>query len=566
MSRASERLLEAMNSLPDATLEENVPVTAGKKRRWKKWAALAACLCVVVLGVGVFTGYIPLLGGRAGQGGSGSDGASVFMSYAGPVFPLTLGEENAAIEAERNVTLDFEPWAPVWISNREEADSRTWLTEAERQEVLELYNEHYPEGGQYKSSTDILVTDAYMLTNTSAEGQTLTVRYPFVSGLDNLEENRPTLTADGTELEATLRVGSYAGGFEGVWGANDPEGTANLAYPHSWTDYQTLLSDGSYLENTLGPGPDVTDVPVVVYKLTDPYGPEQDEEAGITNPTLRVTFNLDYDKTNVLTYGFHGAAYDREAGVMLQDFSIPQPGEPNYGTKEFYLLVLGEDVENMTIQGYANGSLEASAPRLEGCGVTVERYESDLDTVLRQLLPHIWEAAGQEDADFELYYRAFLEQLLSYGVLSDEPVERYDTGWLENIEGGMVRVCWLESEVTVPAGGTVSLTAAMTKAGSYDFDCTGTDNVGVCGYDLVTKLGSNLACAAQTATLQDRGQIEIVRQNFGFDLEQGIATVTLDPGEEHYYREVRAPGEKEQSKRQAPAARVAAGACALFNL
>lgn len=542
MSRASERLLEAMNSLPDATLEENVPVTAGKKRRWKKWAALAACLCVVVLGVGVFTGYIPLLGGRAGQGGSGSDGASVFMSYAGPVFPLTLGEENDAIEAERNVTLDFEPWAPVWISNREEADSRTWLTEAERQEVLELYNEHYPEGGQYKSSTDILVTDAYMLTNTSAEEQTLTVRYPFVSGLDNLEENRPTLTADGTELETTLRVGSYAGGFEGVWGANDPEGTANLAYPHSWTDYQTLLSDGSYLENTLGPGPDVTDVPVVVYKLTDPYGPEQDEEAGITNPTLRVTFNLDYDKTNILTYGFHGASYDREAGVMIQDFSIPQPGEPNYGTKEFYLLVLGEDVENMTIQGYANGSLEADAPRLEGCGATVERYESDLDTMLRQLLPLIWEERGQEDAEFEMYYRAFLEQLLSYGVLSDEPVERYDTGWLENIEGGMVRVCWLESEVTVPAGGTVSITAAMTKEGSYDFHCADTANQGVYGYDLVTRLGSNLACSVQTATLEDRGQIEIVRQNFGFDLEQGITTVPLDPAEEHYYLEVRAAG------------------------
>ena len=542
MSRASERLLEAMNSLPDATLEENVPVTAGKKRRWKKWAALAACLCVVVLGVGVFTGYIPLLGGRAGQGGSGSDGASVFMSYAGPVFPLTLGEENAAIEAERNVTLDFEPWVPVWISNREEADSRTWLTEAERQEVLDFYNEHYPEGGRYKSSTDILVMDSYNLTNTSAEDQTLTVRYPFVSGLNNLEENRPTLTADGTKLETTLRVGTYAGGFEGVWGADDPEGTANLAYPHSWTDYQVLLSDGSYLENTLGPGPDVTDVPVVVYKLTDPYGPEQDEEAGITNPTLRVTFNLDYDKTNILTYGFHGASYDREAGVMIQDFSIPQPGEPNYGTKEFYLLVLGEDVENMTIQGYANGSLEADAPRLEGCGATVERYESDLDTMLRQLLPLVWEAAGQEGADFELYYRAFLEQLLSYGVLSDEPVERYDTGWLENIEGGMVRVCWLESEVTVPAGGTVRLTASMTKAGSYDFDCTGTDNVGVYGYDLVTRLGSNLACSVQTATLEDRGQIEIVRQNFGFDLERGITTVPLEAAEEHYYLEVRAAG------------------------
>ena len=546
MSRESERLLEAMNSLPDATLEENVPVTAGKKSSWKKWGALAASLAVVVLGVGIFTGFIPLLGGRAGQNGSGSDGTSVFMSYAGPVFPLALREENAAIGAQRDITLDFEPWVPVWISNQEEAASRTWLTEEERQDVLDFYNEYFPEGGRYESSTDILVTDSYTLTNTSAEDQTLTVLYPFVSGLNNLEENKPTLTADGVELETILRVGTYAGGFEGVWGADDPEGTANLAYPHSWTDYRALLSDGSYLENALGPGPDVTGVPVIVYKLTDPYGPEQDEEAGITNPTLRVTFNLDYDKTNILTYGFHGASYDREAGVMIQDFSIPQPGEPNYGTKEFYLLVQGEDVENMTIQGYANGSLEADAPRLEGCGATVERYESDLDTMLRQLLPLIWEAAGQEDADFELYYRAFLEQLLSYGVLSDEPVERYDTGWLENIEGGMVRVCWLESEVTVPAGGTVRLTASMTKAGSYDFDCTGTDNVGVYGYDLVTRLGSNLACSAQTATLEDRGQIEIVRQNFGFDLEQGIATVTLDPAEEHYYLEVRAAGDGEE--------------------
>ena len=189
---------------------------------------------------------------------------------------------------------------------------------------------------------------------------------------------------------------------------------------------------------------------------------------------------------------------------MMQSFSIPQPGETGYSTKEYYLLVLGEDVENMTIQGYASGGLEEDTPVLEGCGATVERYESDLDTVLRQLLPLIWEERGQEDAEFEMYYRAFLEQLLSYGVLSDEPVERYDTGWLEFIEEGMVRVCWLESEVTVPAGGTVRLTASMTKAGSYDFDCTGTDNVGVCGYDLVTKLGSNLACSAQTATLEDR--------------------------------------------------------------
>lgn len=39
------------------------------------------------------------------------------------------------------------------------------------------------------------------------------------------------------------------------------------------------------------------------------------------------------------------------------------------------------------------------------------------------------------------------------------------------------------------------------------------------GYDMVTGLGSNLIFTRQTASLEDRGQIEIVRQNFGFDIE-----------------------------------------------
>ena len=51
--------------------------------------------------------------------------------------------------------------------------------------------------------------------------------------------------------------------------------------------------------------------------------------------------------------------------------------------------------------------------------------------------------------------------------------------------------------------------------------------------------GSCLTCSEQRATLEDRGQIEIVRQNFGFDLEQGVKTVALDPAEPHYYLEVR---------------------------
>ena len=60
------------------------------------------------------------------------------------------------------------------------------------------------------------------------------------------------------------------------------------------------------------------------------------------------------------------------------------------------------------------------------------------------------------------------------------------------------------------------------------------------GYDMVTRLGNNLIFTEQTASLEDRGQIEIVRQNFGFDIENGIDEVELDMEEPHYYLEVRA--------------------------
>ena len=57
---------------------------------------------------------------------------------------------------------------------------------------------------------------------------------------------------------------------------------------------------------------------------------------------------------------------------------------------------------------------------------------------------------------------------------------------------------------------------------------------------MVTGLGNNLIFTEQTASLEDRGQIEIVRQNFGFDIENGVNEVELDMEEPHYYLEVRA--------------------------
>lgn len=102
------------------------------------------------------------------------------------------------------------------------------------------------------------------------------------------------------------------------------------------------------------------------------------------------------------------------------------------------------------------------------------------------------------------------------------------------------RVCYAAFEVTVPAGECVTVTAMLRKEASYDFYGTGTRNArtGVRGYDLATCLGSVLPLTHQTASIETRGLVEILEQNFGFEPENGITTVTLDPAQEHYYLNV----------------------------
>ena len=509
--------VEALHASPELRARiAGLAGTARPRRRFRPWMGLCACLAVVALGGAV---VLPQLRFGGSAGGGGHDEASTFMFYAGPVFPLTLGEETDSVTAARDITLDFSPWGRVWVES-----------------------EYRKEGGYWRSSDHILVTDSYTLTNSSDTDQTVTALYPFASPLSELGERLPALTLDGAELETSLRIGAYSGGFEGAWGGalfeGEDEGSVNLDYAESWEDYQDLLADGSYLERAMGPLPDLSGVPAIVYRFTDPWGEPEDDDAGVPNPTIRVTFSLDYDKTRVLTTGFHAGMYDRENGIMGKGFSIPQPGELR-PTEEWCLIVVGEDISDIAAQGYVTGGWD-TAETIEA-GVTMERYETDLATALRTLyLDERWEELeGQPGLTYEQYCGLAFDYLLAYGLLSDEPMERYSDGMLTTEFSRVDRVCWLEAQVTVPAGGSVTLTAAMTKEASYDFACAHTENRGVKGYDLVTELGSNLTCTAQTATLADRGQIEIVRQNFGFDLENGVNTVPLDLGTEHYYLEVR---------------------------
>lgn len=507
-----EELFEAIGKA-DPTLLERSERRERKRYGWVKWVAIAACLC---LAVGI---PFRLLWRGTGKGGSGhgGDGSTVFMSYAGPVFPLTALEGGEGVTARREVTLDFAPWV----------------------------SQEGGEGGF--SSTDILVTDRYTLTNPTGEDRTVRVLYPFASALASLGKTTPELTADGTALDAELIVGAYSGGFQPAAGDSGESGLLlNLEELNSWEEYKALLEDGSYLADALSDAPDFSDIPVVVYRFTDEYGPEASKD--IPNPTIRAVFSLDYDQTTVLTYGFNQSSYDRANGSMGVGFSIPRVGAVDYG-EPHYLIVVGEDIGKLETAAYVTGGWDTKET-LDNAGVTIAREETSLDAILREVaekevascLNTEWMTDWPEGLDFETYYSLLCRYLICYGTLSDDAAARYGTGSLEDEMGdveSVQRVCYLSAEVQIPAGESVTLTATMCKAASLDYYCSGSENVGIMGYDLVTKLGSSLTFTGMTATLEDRGEIEIVRQNFGFDLENGVKTVALDPEEEHYYLEVR---------------------------
>lgn len=515
-----ENLYDALTNVKDALVEEaanpRIPVVK-TRANWLKWGSIAAAV-VLVLGAGGWWALSHIRFGSSAAGGGGhEDGSTVFMSYAGPVFPLTAMEGGEDLTAERHLTYDFYRWTQ----------------------------------DQSLVFADLQVTDTYTLQNPTGKDKTVTLLYPFVSSLVDLDrhyEHTPVLISGEEELDTVLHAGGYSGGFEGAVGSEDSGPMLNLAQLNSWEQYKALLSDGRYLEAALGEYPDLSDLPVTVYKFTDAYGPEADSKAGAPNPTIRAYFDLDYDKTLVLSYGFHGASWDRENGKMIQEFSIPRPGSRNYG-EPYFLYVLGDGIRNLTTGGYVTGGTDDDTPELDGCGVTVERYETDLESALREAAELMWggadwdSAAGEIDADrtdFELYFGLMKEFLCSYGSLSGKDVARYHTGWLEELDFAVVdRVFYLETEVTVPAGGSVEVSAHMRKEASYDFYCAHTENRGIYGYDMVTRLGSTLDFTAQAAKTVNTDGLEIVRQNYGFDWENGVNEVTLDPSVEHYYLEVR---------------------------
>ena len=513
----AERLFRMLGLVDEDLIEEAAsPAVRQRKFSPKKALAAAACLALVCGVSWLAMGGLSMGNSSSPAESSGSGIATdneplsvegtTFMSYAGPVFPLTLTEENNGVMAERITTWDFAP------GTYQDGTPRQWGAE---------------------------VTDGYSLVNITDSDQTVTALYPFTGSFTELETQRPTVTVDGEEVESTLYAGAYAGGFRD---AGEDDGSAwNLEYPDSWMDYKALLEDGRYLDAALEDGP-VLDIPVTVYEFTNFQAPENYGAA-----TQAIEFTIDQQKTTVLTYGFNGASWDEETGWRQYSYFVPNGVRRDKAPK--LLVVLGNDLESYTLAGYENGGCEKE---IDGVSCTVTRREMTLDQVLDQICRNYletyadWQYGMDTDelaaVPYALFRRAVGEMMVQYGPIGETVKDRYAGGRLDDIISeamSMDRVLYLSVPVTVPAASQVNITFALWKDPSFDFGCSRSENVGLQGYDFVIRLGSNTNFTEQRAALENTDNIQIQRQNFGFDLEKGITEVSLDPETEHYYLEIR---------------------------
>lgn len=489
-----KKLFDAITEVNDEFVEEALRVSLKKEKKisWKKWTAVAASFLAVLFIASSILQRFPI-GGNAGSGGLNEENPHSYMSYAGPVFPIKLAAEDASVTAERNVIYDF---------GKEGVANTPW---------------------------NLWVDDQYILQNTSDTEKIITLRYPFVSSFNELERFTPEISVAGEVIETTF----YAGGYIGSVSENK-KGTGEYLEPNnlsSWEDYKELLENGNYEANAFGEGLELNQN-VVIYEFSEFEAPDEYDAA-----TQALSFTIDPKKTNVLTYGFEGAEYE-EDGFRRFSFTVLDRDEKKV------MIVIGEDISDYTLQGYKNGACE-SKNELDSVSSVVNRYESTLGEVIENLVDDFMEGyldgyglEGMQYLSKETIRKAVSQSLYRYGLQLEYSSDEYQYSMLEDVFSDvavMKRVMYLEFEVTIPAGECIQVEASMYKEPNYNYGYASKEDAWRYGYDMVTKLGSNLEFTGLTAEILNAVDIEIAGQNYGFDLENGITKVELDLDTEHYY-------------------------------
>ena len=449
--------------------------------------SVAACACIIY-GVGFF-----FLWGPAAGGGNGSNGTS-YMSYAGPVFPLSTTSDTSGIEVTRHTNWDFSPYQSKVVTE----DMHPDIPENTENYTYDRYQ------------SESIVTDQYVLTNTTDVDITLSLSYPFAAHFNDSIDVMPEIKVDGTIALTEFVAGKYSGSFTPAIGDEDSEEQLNLHNISSWNDYKALLSDDLYYTEAQKEFPSLN-IPIVVYEYAN-LTYTGNEEA--SNPTFAIHFEHDPAKTSLSGWGWNAGGWNGDGSGYYGCSRVYIPGGNDIDKgATAYLIVIGEDIETPVIQGYRDGGCD-DGEEIKNISVDFKKYETTLEDFIVNICFAEFDTTAEylygsyDSDDASLLSLVTKEMALGYiaqlmyddGILSGDGIERYVTGWLENYVYDypqMSRVMYLSFDVTIPAGSSITIDATMVKEASIDY--TG-KNMHRNGYDMVTTLASPFHFTKQTAS------------------------------------------------------------------
>jgi hypothetical protein len=229
--------------------------------------------------------------------------------------------------------------------------------------------------------------------------------------------------------------------------------------------------------------------------------------------TIAVSMDIDMDNTSVFTYGFNGGEYDYANGKIREDFFAAHADEP------IYMIVVGDDVSNVSLQGYINGGCE-EGDEFDATADYV-KYTSTLGEMAEKICRIYMERSLEKDKTDDALVLPMTAALLNQMIGTD----------FDMLEEDLVRIvskdylCYISVPVTISAGETVNVKAEFEKAPSYNYYGSGRNDTR--GYSLVPQEGSSLIFDEVNVKLIGGDELGIISENFNFD-DSGEATLSGD--------------------------------------
>ena len=308
-----------------------------------------------------------------------------------------------------------------------------------------------------------LVTDRYVLSNPDSAARTVQLCYPFITPVQSLATYTPEARMDGSALPSEVLVGGW-----NSWGGIEPTGFDTLA------DY---IESGAALADAQAEA-EIGSREVTLYTFSGLALPENGEAAFVIPATDR-------------PYAVFSSGMGSRYGDGMQTYILDRPEQ----AESALLLVLEPLPADAGLRFYDS----SGAPATGACQVETQSMplEQALETCVAAYLAREPEedAAACTDAQFA---RALVTALPD--TLLRDPSQLYGEGSLRSVFDAVAwhqRVNYLQSEVTIPANGSIEVEYTMRKAGSFNQSGS---YPGLCGYEIVTSTGNALDFRRITAT------------------------------------------------------------------